>query len=116
MTLAHHCQPALLGVALLFGGPEHSVTAQNIPGLMETNSIRFHESLCNRFHAGDTNVPLLRLDSFEGPLKGGSVTKAGKLSSGWYNGISNPGSWRTLTTTNLMLLVEAMDALPPSSS
>ncbi len=116
MRTAPHSRSALPEITLFFCLVWASVTAQNIPGLMESNSISFHESLCARYRAGDTNLPLLRLDSFEGPLKGGSVTKDGKLASGWYNGISNPSSWRTLNNTNLTLLKEALEALPASNT
>lgn len=108
------CCLRLMGMALCFGSLEISLLAQNIPGRLETNSINFHEDLCKRFKAGDTNVPLLKLDSFEGPLKGGSLSREGKIASGWYNGISNPGSWRSLDKTNLVLVIKAIDALPPA--
>jgi hypothetical protein len=114
MRFVHPRRLALFGAVLFLGIFLRTVAAQTIPGMLETNSIKFHEDLCARFKAADTNVPLLVLDSFEGPLKNGSVSREGKLRSGWYNGISNPAHWDTLTTNRLALLVQAMDALPTS--
>jgi hypothetical protein len=90
-------------------------SGQDTPGSFETNIIQWHESLANRFKAGETNVPLLRVDSLEWPICGGSVDEHGKVTAGSYNRISNASSSHVLNSTNLMMLVKTINTLPASA-
>ncbi len=90
---------------------------QDIPGLLETNVIRLHENLSTRFKAGDTNVPLLRIDSFGSTIDFCSVDRSGKVITGFCNRVSNSTDWNKppLNATNLTMLIQAMNTLPASA-
>ena len=87
--------------------------SQSIPGSLEATLVQAQKSLGDRFRSGDTNVPLLRLDSFQGPIRSCSIERSGKIISSSSNGISNSTDWNrpALTTTNLQRLVEVMNGL-----
>lgn len=91
-----------------------SALAQMDPVSSQRRSLTNHETFCARFKAGDTNLPLLRIDILEWPLRGASVSKEGKIAGGWHSGISNSRVDGTLAGTNFELLVKAIIALPPS--
>jgi hypothetical protein len=102
MVLAIHC-----------GGT--GALGQNIPSWMQTNAVQAHETLNSQFKSGDTNVPLLRLDVFQGMPQTGFARKDGRLFSYAEGSISNHGWSRTLGATDLARLIEVINALPPSS-
>jgi hypothetical protein len=108
----HGLGAAWLGVVLAVMG----ASGQNIPSWMQTNSVRAHEELYSQFKAGDTNLPLLRVDVFHGMPQTGLARKDGRLFSYQEGSISNHGWSRTLGPTGLARLIEVMDALPPSST
>jgi hypothetical protein len=88
---------------------------QDIPGDEETNTIRFHDELRTRFAAGNTNVPLLRMDSFAGAIHTCSVDKTGKITTYFFNRFQNSsGSGSSLNGTNLDLLIHLINNLPAS--
>jgi hypothetical protein len=105
---------AFLGVlALHLGGA--GALGQNIPSLMQTNAMRAHEKLYSQFKSGETNVPLLRLDVFQGMPETGFASKDGRLFSYAEGSMSNVGWSRTLAPADLARLIEVINALPPSS-
>jgi hypothetical protein len=91
--------------------------SQYIPGLEETNTIHFHEMLSTRFKAGDTNVPILRMDSFRGGASYFcSVEASGKIFSGFSGPVSNSTDWNRspLTGTNISNVIAILVKLPTS--
>ncbi len=104
----------LVGCLVLIGLEGQALLAQAYPGMWESNVIRNHEILIQRFKAGETNLPLLRLSTLQGPLWTCVVQKSGKSISAESNGISNSTDWGRppLSATNLQRLVEAMNVLP----
>ncbi len=95
-----------------------TVSGQTIPGQIESNLVHYHENLPSRFKAGDTNVPLLRVDSLKGPVCTCNIEKNGRVITSGSNGISNWTDWNRplLTATNLQALNEAINRLPPSTT
>ena len=85
-------------------------------GALVTNRLNYIEDLGNKFKGGDTNLPLLRLDSFA-PLQSRVVDKSGIYAYGWYNGISSTSNHGgdVLDATNLLSLAEILNTLPPSA-
>jgi hypothetical protein len=95
-----------------------SARSQSIPGVLETNLIKYHETLSAHFRAGETNLPLLRMDSFEPPVCACEIERSGKLT---VHGSSAFSHWTDskrppLSGTNLLLLLQVVNALPPSAA
>ncbi len=99
----------------IFVATQTGALGQNIPSWFQTNSVQAHEALYSRFKAGDTNLPLLRVDVFQGLPQTGFAGKDGKLWSYQCGSISNHGWSRTLGPTELALLIKVVNALPPPS-
>ena len=120
--LAPHCLKAALDrskrvAALGVLASALAASGQTIPGLLESNIVWFHKNLSKRVEAGESGVPLLRLDSFSGPIYSCYIEKSGKLVTSGSNGLSNWTDWNRppLGTTNLQILCQIMDAIPPST-
>jgi hypothetical protein len=113
---AWYCPAALVWATIVAAGCLCPARAQgqDIPGLAETNTIRFHEELRTRFAAGDTNVPLLRMDSFAGGHYGCSVDKTGTVRTFFTDRFQNSRSGSSLNGTNLDLLIRLIHKLPAS--
>jgi hypothetical protein len=88
---------------------------QTIPSWCQTNAVQAHEKLYDQFKSGDTNVPLLRVDVFQGLLRHGIARKDGYLASFSDGQISSHVVPRTLGPTDFARFIEANNALPPSS-
>ena len=89
---------------------------QNFPGAEEAALLKSQEDFVRQLKPGDTNAPLLLLDSFEGPIRTFSVRKSGKTSASSSNGISRSTEWDRppITSTNLQILMAAINGLPAS--
>ena len=89
---------------------------QTVPGSIETNTIKFHEALAARFKSGETNLPLVLVDSLGPTLYFWSVERTGAVIAGFYNGVSNAGGNRPpLSPTNLQAVAETLNRLPASA-
>lgn len=92
--------------------PESS--AQEIPGMLETNAIKYHERLQTLFKAGETNVPLLVIDSFAGGIHHCTLNSTGKIISSFSGRAANVTDWNhpPLSRTNLDALISVLNRLP----
>ncbi len=108
---------SLAAIVMMFGFGQVAC-AQEVPGMRESEIVRYHENLAQRFKAGDTNLPLVRLNSFRWPLSTCSIDKSGIPLVFSSNGISNqlgrPGP--AITGTNFEMLVKAINSLPSPSA
>ena len=82
-------------------------------------TVESHESLTQKFKAGDTNLPLLKISSVHGYLVGCSVDKSNRVSYGSYHpGFHNSTHWgeEPLSENNRRLMNECLNRLPASTN
>lgn len=76
-----------------------------------------HAKMGERYKAGDTNLPVIQIDTFYS-LCGRSLSKDRKVFYGCYNGISNWGNHgnESISQTNFTRILVCINQLPTPSS